>query len=277
MYFSDTAVLFLSHGVITAFAFRVGRGSVQPIDSISSVSSIEYRHTAYVDQRVRQNAYTFLNHESWHQRNVIPTTSDASLGPSNITSESIAEDEAFVLPASSPLDTSTNTTSSGSDYRLTDIPELLQSSTTPKSDDESDASWNNQTDATCMAALKSLNGIASNPSGLAACYNVRSFSNISGTFKADLRLFQISAPTETWTHLESSSESLDVTYATAEIMESKGLQKRDTMTYSLRSVQEIQPKSMRLRRANEAHPRMLEGLTFLGMVNGKFSMETVDE
>ncbi|KAI8959911.1 hypothetical protein F5Y11DRAFT_358865 [Daldinia sp. FL1419] len=53
--------------------------------------------------------------------------------------------------------------------------------------------WNTDTTAACMTAL-SLLVAASNPSGAAVCYNLYSLNKNTGTFMADLRLFQVSTP-----------------------------------------------------------------------------------
>lgn len=223
-----------------------------------------YRHTAYVDQRVRQNAYTILNHESWHQRNILSAAPNASLGPSNITSDSIAVDEASLIPDFSPLNNATDSSSSNSAARLTDIPVLLQSTTALTKDAEADASWDNRTEAACVRAVTNLHGDASNASGLTACYNVRSYNNITGMFEADLRVYQIAAPSGKWTHLQAASETLDVVYTEAKIVKSSRVQKREITTVALPLWQEVKAMPLHKRRANYAPPTRLQGLSLLG-------------
>lgn len=53
--------------------------------------------------------------------------------------------------------------------------------------------WNSQTSALCVSALSQLTA-ASNPAGTAVCYNIPSLDTTTGTFMADLRLFQVSTP-----------------------------------------------------------------------------------
>ena len=271
----NSAALPLAYASI-CLAIQVSRRLIPPVNNVSSISSIVYRHIGYIDQKVRQNAYTFLNHESWHQRNVIAAPSNASLGPSNITSDEIAVDEAFLLPASSPRDNSSNGSSSSSDgVSDSDLPDLLQSTTALAKESGTDVIWDNQTEAACVAALGTMNGAASNPSGLAACYNVRSYDSFTGIFQADLRLFQISAPAENWTHLEPSSETLDVEYAAAEIMKSKNMEKRDILQNFL-PAEFVESESLD-RRSVHAQPKMLQGMSFLGMIKGDFLIETINE
>ncbi|KAI5919181.1 hypothetical protein F4810DRAFT_518844 [Camillea tinctor] len=53
--------------------------------------------------------------------------------------------------------------------------------------------WNIDTMAACTSALSQLT-TASNPSGMAICYNIPSLDTNAGTFMADLRMFQVSTP-----------------------------------------------------------------------------------
>lgn len=147
-----------------------------------------------------------------------------------------------------------------------------------------------------------LNGIGSNPSGIAACYNIRNFNNSSGVFLADLRLFRIAAPALNWTRLVISSEMLDVTYAGASltspaitrdsmrsllanlgvedgkgsyrrrnVMERVSKTKRESITLALPPIQADEAKDMYLRRVNGAPPKMLQGFTFTARIGGNVS------
>jgi hypothetical protein len=53
--------------------------------------------------------------------------------------------------------------------------------------------WDTDTLNACMAALSTLPA-ASNPSGMAVCYNLVQLDTNLGTFMADLRLFEVSTP-----------------------------------------------------------------------------------
>lgn len=302
----------LTHAILSALAIQIGRGLRQPISQISSISSLQYRHTGYVDQKIRDNAYKILNHESYHLRNVaaVPVTSwNTSLGPSNITSESVAVDESFILPDSLLSNSSTNQSAISDTPRLTDIPELFQSTETLTGISDADAIWNNQTDAACGNALSFLNGIASNPSGIAACYNIHTFDKTSGIFHSDLRFFRIAAPALNWTRLIVSSEALDVSYMRASIASLGTRNKRNTLRSglgkvkvedakdlylrrhnidsvertnrkitmpALPSLQREEAKDMYLRRINGAPPKLLQGFTCTAKIGGNFSTLTMN-
>ncbi|KAI0394156.1 hypothetical protein F5Y17DRAFT_271961 [Xylariaceae sp. FL0594] len=54
--------------------------------------------------------------------------------------------------------------------------------------------WENTTLSACISTLSTLPA-ATNPSGMAICYNLVQLDTDNGTFMADLRLFQVSPPT----------------------------------------------------------------------------------
>jgi len=58
-------------------------------------------------------------------------------------------------------------------------------------------SWAKETTLKCIDKLKNVTR-ASNPSGIAVCYNLPFLSTKSGVFAADLRLYQVSAPDGDW-------------------------------------------------------------------------------
>lgn len=57
--------------------------------------------------------------------------------------------------------------------------------------------WAKETTEKCIEKLKTVTK-ASNPSGIAVCYNLPFLSTDSGVFAADLRLYQVSASEEDW-------------------------------------------------------------------------------
>ncbi|KAF8457564.1 hypothetical protein BDZ91DRAFT_504578 [Kalaharituber pfeilii] len=59
------------------------------------------------------------------------------------------------------------------------------------------ASWDVETTAKCMDKLRAMSK-ASNPAGLAVCYNVPAFNRTNWVLLADLRLYKISAPDQQW-------------------------------------------------------------------------------
>ncbi|OCL12965.1 hypothetical protein AOQ84DRAFT_131423 [Glonium stellatum] len=107
-------------------------------------------------------------------------------------------------------------------------------STTPQSGDASKINlnaWETQTQTACENALAALNGQASNPSGMAVCYNLPFLDNTTGVFEAELRMYNISAPIAPWTGIASADVSLTLSYlgATVQAM-NMTVFKRDSAT-----------------------------------------------
>jgi len=93
-------------------------------------------------------------------------------------------------------------------------------STTPDSGDASRmdlVQWETQTKAACTNALNALNGLASNPSGLAVCYNLPFLDNSTGIFQAELRLYNISAPIDPWDGVTAPDVSMILSYLGATV------------------------------------------------------------
>lgn len=92
--------------------------------------------------------------------------------------------------------------------------------------------WETTTTAACTANLQSLNGVASNPSGLAICYNLPMFNNQTGVFEADLRIYKVSEPTGSFANIPSNSIQVGLSYigATVSAVDKKSLRRRDEPT-----------------------------------------------
>lgn len=298
-----TVLLLLTQTLTASLAIQIGRGLHRPVDSASSISSPLYRHIGYIDQKVRNMAYTSLNHEKYNMRKVVEVPVPAwneSMGPSNISSDRVEVDKAFHLPDGLPTDSSTNTSSSSRGARLSNIPALKQATQALAGTTDTDMAWDNLTDAACATALTFMNGIASNPSGIAACYNIRKYDNDSGVFLGDLRLFRIATPSTAWNQLSALSQKLEVSYTNASITSRQRAHKRSltpssaidltmdakdaylrrniidqrekmgkgSTTLSLPPVQVEEAKDMYLRRSIGTPPKMLQGLAFAVKIGG---------
>ncbi|KAF2127610.1 hypothetical protein P153DRAFT_294895 [Dothidotthia symphoricarpi CBS 119687] len=105
------------------------------------------------------------------------------------------------------------------------------SSLVPASGDASKADlkkWEEETRSACMSTLSNLKGKASNPSGIAVCYNVPFLDNRTGVFQAELRLYNVSAPVDPWIGVTAADISLSLSYLGATVQNMNGtFQKRD--------------------------------------------------
>lgn len=63
--------------------------------------------------------------------------------------------------------------------------------------------WAKETTQKCIERLQTITK-ASNPSGIAVCYNLPFLSTDSGVFAADLRLYQIAGPGGEWAEVGGS-------------------------------------------------------------------------
>ncbi|USP75647.1 hypothetical protein yc1106_02921 [Curvularia clavata] len=98
-------------------------------------------------------------------------------------------------------------------------------SLTPASGDASNvnqAQWEEQTRAACMKTLSSLNGQASNPSGIAVCYNLPFLDNKTGVFQAELRMYNVSAPINPWVGVTAADVSMTLSYLGATVQNMQG-------------------------------------------------------
>ena len=130
------------------------------------------------------------------------------------------------------------------------------------------ADWDDQTESACSTALLALHGVATNPSGIAACYNIQSLNGSTGVFDVDLRLYRISAPREGWVKLDPSSVGVGLSYVNAIVSVTKGKKaKREDQTQPWFPAQRDEAADMYIRRSTGVPPRRLESMSFVGTVN----------
>ena len=90
------------------------------------------------------------------------------------------------------------------------------------------AQWEEKTRAACMQTLGSLNGQASNPSGIVVCYNLPFLDKATGVFQAELRMYNVSAPIAPWLGVTVSDVSMTLSYLGATVQNMAGnFTKRD--------------------------------------------------
>lgn len=140
------------------------------------------------------------------------------------------------------------------------------------------AKWDNNTDAACSLALSAMNGLASNPSGMAACYNVRDLNNITGSFQADLRLYRIAAPTDDWTHLKADGVNVALSYASATVnLKTTERKKREEAEMPWPPMKRIQARDISPSQSNDAPPKLFEALALIGKVSDNVTEELKNE
>jgi hypothetical protein len=76
--------------------------------------------------------------------------------------------------------------------------------------------WDAQANDACNLALSHL-PVASNPSGTCICYNLPALDNTTGTFEADLRLYQLSAPSGQFSGIPPQNIQVGLSYRGASV------------------------------------------------------------
>ncbi|KAF2435472.1 hypothetical protein EJ08DRAFT_580324 [Tothia fuscella] len=139
-----------------------------------------------------------------------------------------------------PLPGVTNTFVGGSPAQVTPAPSAGVATPVPQQAASiSPAEWNAQAEQACMTSVMSLRGKATNPAGLAVCYNVPYLDQAKGVFEAELRLYNISAPSGDFLGVTPAMMMVTLQYQGATIQKSNGVLpvKRDTIALVERQMQ----------------------------------------
>jgi hypothetical protein len=150
-----------------------------------------------------------------------------------------------------------------------------QISTTPASGDISEADlakWEADTQAACNTALTSLNGQASNPTGLAVCYNLPFLDNQTGVFQAELRMYNISAPLDPWTGVTAGDINMGLSYLGATVQAMNGSVAKRDLTWppvrrDIEGLSLVEERGLLTERQANSGPQQLKVLMYVGRVN----------
>lgn len=115
-----------------------------------------------------------------------------------------------------------------------------------------------------------MNGVADNPSGIAACYHVQGLNNAFGVFHAGLRLYHMAAPTGVWVQVKADAVSIGINFGGASVsQQTTGKKKRDNDAAMWVSRMEEKPEGRQslLKRSVQPPPRLIEDLSFLCVVH----------
>jgi hypothetical protein len=82
--------------------------------------------------------------------------------------------------------------------------------------------WTQEVEKSCMTAVMDLKGKSSNPAGLAVCYNVPYLDEQKGVFEAELRMYNVCAPTGDFVGVAPSDMMVTLSYQGATIQQSSG-------------------------------------------------------
>ena len=250
----------------TTTAVQIARVVPEPSVNIAFM----HRHDAYVDQKVRDDPRNILNHQDWHLRHVVESPPAIPLSSTDPTSIRDLMILARSTDTTAPLPMTTAATSalSKSPLRLSlhDNDLHLLGMTSEREESDGAADWDHATEDACITALDDGKaGFSSDPSGMAACYNIESFDGVTGTFRADLRIFQVSSPSGDWGQLIDDSLTVGLLFRHASATQSSSARKGgDTGAWSSESDEIHQlPRS----RSKRTTSRKVGQMTLLGQVD----------
>jgi hypothetical protein len=232
---------------------------------VSNISFVFSHHSNYIDYKIRKSTYLSLNHGSYHQRNVMPFPNNSVTAPKAATI--VAMTSPTLLEASADISTSRHSS-------LVNVLPIMKATGTDDLDAEH---WSNRVDLACTETLTLLNGRASNPSGAAACYNIRTLDHVTRIFDADLRWYRIAAPLGEWMQLNGTAD-VDVEFDGASLTMSDGrIGKRGVVTIEMPLVEGDAARDMWRRRAGGIMPKMFGNLTLAGIIGGNFIVDGISE
>ncbi|KAK2625390.1 hypothetical protein QTJ16_004702 [Diplocarpon rosae] len=124
--------------------------------------------------------------------------------------------------------------------------------------------WSADTAVLCTNQLESLRGVASNPSGMAVCYNLPALDNTTGVFMADLRLYMIAAPTGAFADISSTNVQVGLSYngATVSAVNSSTMAKRSDDISMI-----SWPRDVEIDKRAAMIPMLVQEYSFVGQVN----------
>ncbi|KAK4130255.1 hypothetical protein BT67DRAFT_228129 [Trichocladium antarcticum] len=131
------------------------------------------------------------------------------------------------------------------------------------------AAWNDAANKACRDALRNLPQ-ASNPSGACVCYNLPILNNNTGTFEADLRLFQASEPTGEFEGIPQAQIEVELNYRGASVTEVKS-------TGEAESVVAPPAADLSARQDDAADLKLLQSYLFIGEVDKDQMSDQINE
>ena len=175
-----------------------------------------------------------------------------------------------------------HTTSNISSSRHSSLANVLPGMKAANTDSADIEDWSKQVGLACTEALTIINGHASNPSGISAYYNIRTFNNTTGAFQSDLRLYRIATPTGDWMRLSSASVDVGVEFDGASDVEggsktSGQRRKREVIAIEVPVVRRYQARDIWSRQAGGVAPKMLENMTFVGTIDVNIMVDNMSE
>lgn len=120
--------------------------------------------------------------------------------------------------------------------------------------------WDAQASQACKAALSNL-AEASNPSGTSVCYNLPALDNTTGTFEADLRLYQLSAPSGQFSGIPPQDIQVALSYSGASVSPV------NSSTASQEAAASAVARRQNMPRSDGSNVKLLQRYLFVGQID----------
>lgn len=272
--------------ITTTSAIRIARVMPTP----SNNPALMHRHDAYVNQKVYNDPHNVLNHDAWYLRHAqVNQTLIDPLVPANETRAI----EVFGTPAPSSQNTTQSFATSVSTLKASATIKAAAPSTTEASNmidsvkairmtealaavDTNEGNWDKETNEACIAALQASQASATSSSGMAVCYNVKSLNGTTGSFEAEVRLYQVSEPSAQWDQGPSEGLNLGLNYARATVTgNTASKDKRAIVDGRPTKASEMEKQSLDVR-SLRLKPRQLETLELQGQMDNDAVLELED-
>lgn len=124
--------------------------------------------------------------------------------------------------------------------------------------------WDGMATTACTTALEALNGQASNPSGMAVCYNLPFLNKTTGVFQAELRLYSISPPTKEFANIAAKDVKVGLSYngASVSAVNASSMQRRSEVEAVM-----LLPRGDGIERRQAPVPALAQFFAFVGQIN----------
>lgn len=255
--------IYLTTGTALLIAISALRASAQSLPVATVASSSFYSHQHHrVGRQIQQGASRLPNHELYRAQTITATSTEGSSTNTSTQSHPVSTLNPAILNhelyrAGAVREPSTT---SGAAVSAT-----TQSVNGPKVDP---AIWNSQTKAACETALRNLNGKASNPAGLAVCYNLPELISSTGSFQVDLRLYRVAAPAQGWKAVFDQTVSVALYYPGATVAsQDTNKRRRDDRTSFWSPMDAVEAIKLVRRTDDGGAPQILQAFHLIGQIN----------
>lgn len=125
--------------------------------------------------------------------------------------------------------------------------------------------WDENTENACEKSFESRRDPVSNPSGMAVCYNIPFLNQETGVFEADLRLFMISNPTESFIGVPSDKIQVALSFNGASVspIDTNSIKRSENNFASSIMLSYENPREVKRGMA----PRLMKTYAFVGQVD----------